>query len=64
MYNIHVHSYCDHLPASLNLSPSLQVLETLSDPARSTSDNCDTTILELSWRTSAPVGSKGACTTL
>ena len=52
------------LPASLSLSPSLHVLETLSDPARSTSDSWDTTILEVSCRTSAPVRSKGACTTL
>ena len=38
------------LPASLNLSPALFVLDVLSDPARSTNESWETTVLVLSYR--------------
>ena len=38
------------LPASLNLSPALFVLDVLSDPARSTNESWETTVLVLSCR--------------
>ena len=37
------------LPASLNLSPALFVLDVLSDPARSTNESWETTVLVLSY---------------
>ena len=38
------------LPASLNLSPALFVLDVLSEPARSTSESWETVALDLSCR--------------